>query len=208
MEEDTASTPDFAKDNSLASADAELHLEQAKRRREPLLFVVDRTGRIVFDSFASTSDEQLVLDFINPGERTIVGRVAEIIQGSILRLETGDEDESCVAYVAPRHLMRLRRLHGPEHLFVVTVEPFRSRDSLAIAARRFSLTRREVETLSLILEGANATEIAVALHITENTVHGYFKRLLVKTHSRNRPAMVANVLQWDRSSSELGSALG
>jgi DNA-binding CsgD family transcriptional regulator len=78
------------------------------------------------------------------------------------------------------------------------LEPFRSRDTVRVAARRYALTKREHEVLMLILEGANAAEIAGALHISEHTVQGYFKRLLKKTGSRNRAAMVANVLEWSR----------
>jgi DNA-binding CsgD family transcriptional regulator len=54
----------------------------------------------------------------------------------------------------------------------------------------------------LILEGASATETAETLKIAETTVQGYYKRLLSKTNSRNRPAMVANVLDWRGSRRE------
>jgi DNA-binding CsgD family transcriptional regulator len=50
--------------------------------------------------------------------------------------------------------------------------------------------------LAMIIEGSNAVEMARALQLAETTVQGYFKRLLIKTQSRNRPAMVANVLGW------------
>jgi DNA-binding CsgD family transcriptional regulator len=53
--------------------------------------------------------------------------------------------------------------------------------------------------LGLILEGQSAIEISQTLKIAETTVQGYYKRLLNKTQSRNRPAMVANVLDWDGS---------
>jgi len=93
--------------------------------------------------------------------------------------------------------MRLRRLFGAgKALFVLIIEPFRSRDTVLVAVRRYALTKREHQILILILEGANASEIAAALVISEHTVHGYFKRLLKKTRSRNRAAMVANVLEW------------
>jgi DNA-binding CsgD family transcriptional regulator len=97
--------------------------------------------------------------------------------------------------------MRIRRLKGEAKadLFALVLEPFRNRDSVRVAARRYSLTKREHEILTLILEGAIAQEIAAALHISENTVQGYFKRLLKKTNSRNRAAMVANVLEWNRN---------
>jgi DNA-binding CsgD family transcriptional regulator len=107
------------------------------------------------------------------------------------------------AFVAPSHLMRLRRLHGAgKVLYLLILEPFRSRDTVRVAARRYALTKREHEILILILEGANAPEIAMALHISEHTVQGYFKRLLKKTRSRNRAAMVANVLEWSRGATK------
>jgi FixJ family two-component response regulator len=58
------------------------------------------------------------------------------------------------------------------------------------------------QILILVLEGANASEVAAALVISEHTVHGYFKRLLKKTRSRNRAAMVANVLEWTRGTEQ------
>jgi DNA-binding CsgD family transcriptional regulator len=53
-----------------------------------------------------------------------------------------------------------------------------------------------VDVLALLLEGASAGETASALNIAETTAQGYVKRLLSKTNSRNRPAMVATVLDW------------
>jgi len=79
------------------------------------------------------------------------------------------------------------------------VEHFRGGDSLSRATRKYQLTPREIEVLAMILEGASAAETANALKIAETTVQGYYKRLLSKTQSRNRPAMVANVLDWGGS---------
>jgi DNA-binding NarL/FixJ family response regulator len=52
--------------------------------------------------------------------------------------------------------------------------------------------------LALILEGDSAGDIARTLCISEHTVQGYVKVLLSKTKSRNRPAMVAKVLNWNQ----------
>jgi len=49
------------------------------------------------------------------------------------------------------------------------------------------------------LDGPDRCLFADALKIAETTVQGYYKRLLSKTQSRNRPAMVANVLDWGGS---------
>jgi DNA-binding CsgD family transcriptional regulator len=92
-----------------------------------------------------------------------------------------------------------------EPLVAVTVECCGNQDHFARAARGYGLSPRETEVLSLVLEGASAAEIGAVLNIAEGTVHGYFKQLLIKTRSRNRPAMVAKVLGWD-SAHELAGA--
>ena len=81
-------------------------------------------------------------------------------------------------------------------MFVLTVEEDANRKSLSRAVRRYQLTRRETAVLTLILDGLNASEIGGSLTISENTVQGYFKRLLAKTGSRNRVSMVAKILDW------------
>ena len=52
----------------------------------------------------------------------------------------------------------------------------------------------------LITGGARrvGAEIARALTISEYTAQGYLKSLLSKTGSRNRAAMVAKVLNWNK----------
>lgn len=99
-----------------------------------------------------------------------------------------------------QRIIHCSRLLGPAgDLIMLTVETDRNLDALNRAAVRFSLTRRETAVLALVLEGAKARQIAEALIISEHTVHGYMKRLIAKTNARNRAAMVALVLDWDRS---------
>ncbi len=76
------------------------------------------------------------------------------------------------------------------------VEPCRRREDLASAAKRFSLTQRQLEVLRYIMHGLCAREIAQMLCISEATVGDYFKQLLQKTAARNRADMVARVLNW------------
>jgi DNA-binding CsgD family transcriptional regulator len=84
-------------------------------------------------------------------------------------------------------------------LFGITVETDHKYHSIIRATTRFALTNRQSEVLSLILDGANASEIARLLSITENTAQGYMKSLLDKTNCRNRAAMIAKILDWKRS---------
>ena len=83
-------------------------------------------------------------------------------------------------------------------LYAIILEPDHSYDRIGRAVTRFKLTRRQAEVLALILEGANAGEVASQLSISEYTAQGYIKSLLSKTSSRNRAAMVAKVLEWEQ----------
>jgi len=175
-------------------------LDSARERRDPLLFVVDEKCQVEYEAQENAPD-QLVEFCPEPGRlRSDLCAVAKtLIDASPTPGDLGPR----YAFVAPGRLMRLHSLRGPgKPLFVLILEPFRNRDTIPVAARRYALTKRELEILMLILEGASASEIAVALHISEHTVQGYFKRLLKKTRSRNRAAMVANVLGWSPGTTE------
>lgn len=80
--------------------------------------------------------------------------------------------------------------------YAVVIEADRSEDCIVRAINRYSLTNRQTDVLLLVLEGANAGEVARELQISEYTAQGYIKALLTKTSSRNRTAMVSKILQW------------
>jgi DNA-binding CsgD family transcriptional regulator len=99
--------------------------------------------------------------------------------------------------LSDNRVLRVVRVVGSEGtLFILSVEEDRNCNSMARAARRHQLTRRETEVLSLILDGSSAGEIAQMLALSEHTVQGYFKRLLFKTGARNRVSMVAGIFDW------------
>ncbi len=176
--------------------DLDEQIGRARARKEPVFFIVDRDGRIVFDS-QENSVEMLLAFCPDPG--CLRSDLCSILKGMI-ESDPAKNGAAHFAFVAPGHVMRLRRLTGPgQQLFAVILEPFRSRDTVRVAARRYALTKREHEILMLILEGASASEMSAALNLSEHTVQGYFKRLLKKTGARNRAAMVANVLEWSRT---------
>lgn len=180
--------------------EVEDRLDRARKRKEPILFVVDEACQLVYESQENAFDQ--LLEFCpEPGRLhpDLCAAAKTLINAAPAAQDWGARS----AFVAPGHLMRLRRLRGGGNvLFALILEPFRRRDIVQVAVRRYALTKREHQILILILEGANASEIAAALAISEHTVHGYFKRLLRKTRSRNRAAMVANVLEWTRATTE------
>jgi DNA-binding CsgD family transcriptional regulator len=80
--------------------------------------------------------------------------------------------------------------------YAIVIEADRSEECIVRAVNRYSLTNRQTDVLLLVLEGANAHEVARELQISEYTAQGYIKALLMKTGSRNRTAMVSKILQW------------
>ncbi len=93
----------------------------------------------------------------------------------------------------------LSALASPDGIrYALILDRDRTNDRVVRAVTRFKLTRRQAEVLSLVLGGAGAGEIAGRLGISEYTAQGYLKSLLIKTNSRNRAAMVARVLEWER----------
>lgn len=169
----------------------------------PVLIVLDSSCRVKFCTQHATIDDEL-LRLVQEDRSALRADVEEFVRGLISSCASSECVLDCnhfrLAALSNGTMLRLVPLVGAEEkLFALSLEADGTRNGLTRAARRFQLTRRESEVLALILEGFSASEIGRSLHIAENTVQGYFKRLLSKTNSRNRPAMVANVLDWDRA---------
>ena len=92
---------------------------------------------------------------------------------------------------------------GAKPYVSVHVERYQARNALRTAVTRYQLSAREVEVLSLMLQGRGSIEIAHALSIAESTVNDHIKRLLAKTHARNRVDLAAKALGW-RAPSRIG----
>jgi DNA-binding CsgD family transcriptional regulator len=81
-----------------------------------------------------------------------------------------------------------------EHVLVVVPAPAGDlRPRLAVAARRWSLTRRELDVLALVAEGRTNAAIAKTLRISEKTVEVRVTSLLRKSGSSSRAQLVARV---------------
>jgi DNA-binding CsgD family transcriptional regulator len=174
------------------------HIEVASKRQPLKLIIVDGHCRIVLNSLDPAERELRVL--LSDDRKRLRRDVDAVVRDLIEECERLVERQSRIAFLDRHRFVRVTRLEGcDESLFAMTLESFRGSDSLSRAARKFQLTPREIDVLGMILEGSSATEMARALQLAETTVQGYFKRLLSKTQSRNRPAMVANVLGWGGS---------
>lgn len=173
------------------------------RRRSPrdgmqLVVVIDAACRVKYYSSGKDNHDELDRVLTDGGARLrpeIEAMVAKLIGGP----GSDIAGEPLLALLDADRVLRFSRLGGPDGtLFALIFGNNHNRDSLMRAAARYSLTRRQCDVLALILEGDSVGEIAESLCITENTVQGYVKSLLSKTKSRNRPAMVAKVLDWNQ----------
>ena len=162
------------------------------------LIVIDALCRVKFRFWGGSLSAQaksLMLDEEGALLPEIRSRVASMID----QLVSGNSDERRTILLGEKHSVRLSPLFGTdEKAFGLIVEADRDQNSISRAAARFSLTKRQAQVLALVLEGAGAAEIARALTISEYTAQGYLKSLLSKTGSRNRAAMVAKVLNWNK----------
>lgn len=169
--------------------------EVVDKRQRMKLIVVDAHGSVILDSIERNDHELRIL--LSDDRRRFRGKADSLVKELIAECLEQHVRHSRVAFIDAQRFVRATRLDGHAgSMFAVSVESFRDGDSLSRATRKYRLTPREIEVLALILEGASATETATTLQIAETTVQGYYKRLLSKTQSRNRPAMVANVLDW------------
>jgi DNA-binding CsgD family transcriptional regulator/regulator of extracellular matrix RemA (YlzA/DUF370 family) len=175
-------------------------IEIATKRERMKLIIVNDEGHVLLDSI-DPSDVELRL-LLSDDRKTFRDEIAQIVQPLIDDCATAGGGDGRVAFLNALQFVRVTRLDGRVgSMFAVSVENVRGGDSLSRSARKYQLTPREIDVLALILEGASAYETGKALSIAETTVQGYYKRLLSKTRSRNRAAMVANVLDWNGSRS-------
>jgi DNA-binding CsgD family transcriptional regulator len=92
--------------------------------------------------------------------------------------------------------------HPDEGRILVLIEESQRRPEalLRVAQRRFMLTERDTEVLQHLLKGWTNKEIANALHIGEQGVKEHIRKLMTKTRSRTRAALVMAVIALQRHS--------
>ncbi len=79
----------------------------------------------------------------------------------------------------------------------VQIDRFRPAHSFAEAARRYNISAREAQVLTLLLDGRRLDEIGLSLHITTSTVQDHIRNMVGKTESCNRTELIAHVLGWE-----------
>ncbi len=177
-------------------------------RSEPAIRILERRvagsgdARLLETVLARESPDFYIVDaelnvHLRGGEQPHIGveRLPEDIRLAVKQLLDSDPQDSAVVAVRRDLAMRVLRLHGAmETRYALFFEPYRGRDLVEQAVKRFALTSREGAVLDLVLRGAATSEIGERLNITDGTVHQHIKNLGAKVGVTRRNAIVATVL--------------
>jgi DNA-binding CsgD family transcriptional regulator len=73
---------------------------------------------------------------------------------------------------------------------------------VSLIAERFQLTRREEETVSLLLGGLTSKEIAQRMQISPNTVKAFLRLVMIKMGVSSRPGIMGKILKMQIAARE------
>ncbi len=75
--------------------------------------------------------------------------------------------------------------------------------NLENVARKFRLTRRERETVDLLLQDLNTKQIASRMDISPNTAKAFLRSVMIKVGAENKTGIIARILQaWKARNGE------
>ncbi len=165
-------------------------LDVARRRRVADLYVLDASFRVVL-SWTSGKAHTTTTPLCESGGSVFTPPIDRVVRQVAAEMQEGER----LVLVPPNLLLRIVELEGSAGLhYGVFAEDYQSRDSMREAARRYGISRREIEVLTLLVQGAATGEISAQLHIAETTVQDHIKNIAAKTHARSRTEIVAKVL--------------
>jgi DNA-binding CsgD family transcriptional regulator len=87
---------------------------------------------------------------------------------------------------------------------IIFVEEFSHRGPIFEAAKTFRLTKRESETLQLVLRGKTNAEIADSLFVAESTVGDHVKSVMRKMNASKRGQLISKIFDLEQ---ELNGAI-
>jgi DNA-binding CsgD family transcriptional regulator len=159
------------------------------------LIIIDSACEVK-TSFIQAQRSHEAVRFLSAGGTRLLPEIELPVRTMIDAMESSQGAETLLLLAGERAMRLSPLVNVGEKLFALVVEADRNENCIARAASRYGLTKRQIEVLLLVLEGANAGNVAKALKIAEYTAQGHIKALLVKTESRNRATMIAKILDW------------
>jgi DNA-binding CsgD family transcriptional regulator len=184
--------------SGFVAAESEESSAEIHARARPVLFILDRSYKIVMGHRAEAGDPPDLAGF----SPKFADRLPQVLEDAVRRL-TADWAKDAAHLVngvttpLPFLSLRVHSLEGAEeHFLAVTIERMRRRDILLRAAKRYLITPREREVVAYLLDGMRIDEIAACLNIVPSTVNDHVKRLIERTGAANRSQMLAHILGW------------
>jgi DNA-binding CsgD family transcriptional regulator len=170
-----------------------------RRRASPCFVLLDVDYQII----GAESRLDAVLRDVELVERPPC-RLPAAIERTVRELiaAAAEDGEAFAEAVVPAHRLLVRSgilLGSSSDYVAVTLEKLPTREPLSGAAERFRLSHRELQVLTLIMNGLAKREIAARLIIAESTVGEYFKHLYAKIGVRHRSALFARIFDWNQS---------
>jgi DNA-binding CsgD family transcriptional regulator len=165
------------------------------------LILIDGTGAVK-STFGEMRDGADALRFLCADASRLLPEIESAVLALLSDSAHRERSDVMLAVLEDGSVMRVSPLLGNgedgngDDTYALVIEADRNKDYVTRAVSRYGLTKRQTDVLLHVLEGANAGDVAAALHISEYTAQGYIKALLTKTASRNRTAMVAKILEW------------
>ncbi|GAC1539661.1 MAG: hypothetical protein NVS2B17_15150 [Candidatus Velthaea sp.] len=177
------------------------------QRSKPMLFILDRSYRVVMGHRLEPGDEPGVADF----SAHFVDRLPKVFEDAVRRLTAEWEHDpstpvNAVTMPLPFLSLRVHGMNGASDQFLaVTIERMRRRNVLLRAAKQFLITPREREVAAFLLDGLRIEEIGERLSISTSTVNDHVKKLVERTGATNRSQMLARLLGWESRSGSSSS---
>jgi DNA-binding CsgD family transcriptional regulator len=169
------------------------------QRSFPAQFVLNERLEVEWRWCPPETDESDVLSTMLASDDRLPPAIDRAVRGVVSRWTDDPATwRETVVLPLPFVVARIFPLTGGGHRphVAVLIERYQARNALRLAIKKFGLSRREVEVLSLLLQGRGSTEIAHGLGIAESTVNDHIKRLLTKVQARNRVDLAAKALGW------------
>jgi DNA-binding NarL/FixJ family response regulator len=152
----------------------------ARKRRDPLFYVVDADLQLMCASAG----------LANSGRTSLPPEVRDAARMLLERPRLASE--TLVTPLGERSILRLVPAAGSKPLFVIFVTE--ARNPIALAAKRYGFTTREIDVLELLLRGKSTGAIARELTISDLTVLQHVKNVGHKMGVSKRKEIVATLV--------------
>jgi DNA-binding CsgD family transcriptional regulator len=165
-------------------------------RSHPRMILLDPSLRISFVDWSTMLTLLRYCDDPTKPMEYLPERLAAPVREAVAHWQDGEAGDVIVEPL-PDIILRITPITGVGGTYVALfVEERARRDDVREAIRRFLLSRREAQVLTLVLQGRSGAEIASELGIAQSTVGDHVKSLMRKTAAKNRTDMIARVLGW------------